>query len=275
MSINKPINAAGSKGNNQLEQIILNLEKKNLILKTDLGYWKRQHERVRKREEELKKELQDKNARIKYLEHRLYNKKNERTKAKNEETEYGKRSKRKKGHQKGTPAHARRKYNELEEKPELYDLQEGEKFCDFCGRPYYEIASTDNTDILEVEVKGYKRKIKRKKYAKKCNCDGGKKIITAPSPYKIIPGSKIGISIWVCILLRKYRFQIPVARILKNLSLNGLQETAYGIELSGKENDIEQARLSFARLKDEFLKLIDFLPPEKRQNIEQKMSSMK
>jgi HPt (histidine-containing phosphotransfer) domain-containing protein len=60
-----------------------------------------------------------------------------------------------------------------------------------------------------------------------------------------------------------------------NLSLNGLQETAYGIELSGKENDIEQARLLFARLKDEFLKLKNFLPPEKGQNIEQKMPSMK
>ena len=220
MSINKPANSAACKKNNELEQIILNLKEENLILKTDVGYWKRQHERTRKREEELKKELQDKNARIKYLEHRLYNRKNERTKAKNEADR--KRSKRKKGHQKGTPAHGRRKYNGLEEKPELYDLKEGEKFCEFCGRPYYEIASTDNSDILEVEVKGYKRKIKRKKYAKKCDCEGGKKIIMAPGPDKIIPGSKIGISIWVCILLRKYRFQIPVARILKNLSLNGL-----------------------------------------------------
>ena len=60
-----------------------------------------------------------------------------------------------------------------------------------------------------------------------------------------------------------------------NLSLNGLYETAYGIELSGGENNIEQAKLLFIRLKEEFKKLKNFLPPEKRQNIEQKMPSMK
>ncbi len=59
-----------------------------------------------------------------------------------------------------------------------------------------------------------------------------------------------------------------------NLSLNGLHETAYGIELSGKENDIEQAKIHFIRLKEEFKKLKDFLPLEKRQNIEQKMPNL-
>ena len=60
-----------------------------------------------------------------------------------------------------------------------------------------------------------------------------------------------------------------------NLSLTGLHETAFGIESSGTENNIEQAKLLFIRLKEEFKKLKDFLPPEKRQNIEQKMPNMK
>ena len=47
------------------------------------------------------------------------------------------------------------------------------------------------------------------------------------------------------------------------------------VELSGKENNIEQAKLMFARLKEEFIKLKNFLPLEKRQNIEQKIPSMK
>lgn len=59
-----------------------------------------------------------------------------------------------------------------------------------------------------------------------------------------------------------------------NLSLTALHETAFGIESSGRENDIEQARLLFVRLKEEFKKLKDFLPPEKRQNIEQKMPNL-
>ena len=60
-----------------------------------------------------------------------------------------------------------------------------------------------------------------------------------------------------------------------NLSLNGLHETAYGIELAGKENDIAKAKLLVLRLKEEFKGLKDFLPPEKRMKIEQKMPSMK
>ena len=60
-----------------------------------------------------------------------------------------------------------------------------------------------------------------------------------------------------------------------NLSLTFLHETAFGIEISGKENNIEKARLLFMKLREDFLKLKDFLPPEKRQNIEQKMPSMK
>jgi HPt (histidine-containing phosphotransfer) domain-containing protein len=56
-----------------------------------------------------------------------------------------------------------------------------------------------------------------------------------------------------------------------NLSLPGLHETAYAIELSGRNNDIEQAKLHFSRLKGEFKKLKDILPQEKKQDIEQKM----
>jgi len=60
-----------------------------------------------------------------------------------------------------------------------------------------------------------------------------------------------------------------------NLSLTGLHETAYGIELSGRNNDIERAKSLFVRLREEFIQLKNSLPPEKRQNIEQKMPSLK
>jgi HPt (histidine-containing phosphotransfer) domain-containing protein len=59
-----------------------------------------------------------------------------------------------------------------------------------------------------------------------------------------------------------------------NLSLTGLHETAYGIELSGKDNDVERAKALFTQLREEFKKLKDVLPHEKRMNIEQKMPNM-
>ena len=59
-----------------------------------------------------------------------------------------------------------------------------------------------------------------------------------------------------------------------NLSLNGLHNTSTNIELSGKEENIEQARLLFIKLNKEFEKLKNFLPSEKRLSIDQKWEGM-
>lgn len=60
-----------------------------------------------------------------------------------------------------------------------------------------------------------------------------------------------------------------------NLSLTSLHETAYSIELSGRENDIERAKLMFDRLQEEFKKLKNFLSHDQKQSIEQKLPGMK
>ncbi len=55
-----------------------------------------------------------------------------------------------------------------------------------------------------------------------------------------------------------------------NLSLNGLHNTSVNIELSGREENIEQAKLLFIQLNKEFEKLKNFLPSEKSLSIDQK-----
>jgi len=85
------------------------------------------------------------------------------------------------------------------------------------------MSDTEDSEVLETqEVRGYRRTIRRKKYTPGCSCPGNKGITTAVGPAKLIPHSRYGASIWIHILIRKYRFQIPVTRILKNLSLHGL-----------------------------------------------------
>jgi len=196
----------------------------NNILKADIGYWKSRHQQALEREAALKGELQDKNARIKYLTRQLYEKKTERSKKKSEseETEVVS-GKRKRGQQPDRPAPKPRDQGHLPAKEEVHDLAECEKYCSTCGLPLIEMPDTEDSELLETqEVRGYTRKIRRKKYKPGCKCPGNKGIITAPGPAKLIPHSRYGASIWIHILIRKYRFQIPVARILKNLSLHGL-----------------------------------------------------
>jgi len=196
----------------------------NNILRTDIGYWKSCHSRVIEREEGFKKELQDKKARIKYLTRQLYEKKTEQSKKKTEsKNEEGEARKRKRGQQPNRPPPKRRNQEHLHEEVEVYDLAESEKYCPTCGLPLKEMFDTEDSEVLETqEVQGYRRTIRRKKYSAGCSCPGTKGITTAVGPAKLIPHSRYGASIWIHILIRKYRFQIPVARILKNLSLHGL-----------------------------------------------------
>jgi transposase len=130
---------------------------------------------------------------------------------------------RKRGQQPDRPAPKPRDQGHLPVTEEVHDLAESQKYCSSCGLPLVEMPDTEDSELLETqEVRGYTRKIRRKKYRPGCKCPGNKGIITAPGPAKLIPHSRYGASIWIHILIRKYRFQIPVARILKNLTLHGL-----------------------------------------------------
>jgi len=216
---------------NQAEDKVLLILKENKklltengILKADIGYWQSCHKRALEREAALNKELQDKNARIKYLVRQLYEKKTEQSK-KSSESEKTKvtSGKRNRGQQPDRCAPKPRDQSHLPAKEEVHDLAESEKYCSSCGLPFIEMPDTEDSELIETqEVSGYTRKIRRKKYTPGCKCPGNKGIITAPGPAKLIPHCRYGASVWIHILIRKYRFQIPVARILKNLALHGL-----------------------------------------------------
>ena len=198
--------------------------RENNVLKADIGYWKSCHQRALEREEALKKELQDTKARVKYLNRQLYEKKTEKSKSKSEsEKKNADKKKRNRGQQPNQPSPGRRDQDHLPQNEENYDLPESDKYCPCCGLPFVEMADTEDSELIETqEVQGYTRKIRRKKYARGCKCPGTKGIITAEGPAKLIPRSRYGTSVWIHILIRKYRFQIPVARILANLALHGL-----------------------------------------------------
>ena len=200
------------------------LIEENNILKADIGYWKTWHSQALEREEVLRKELNDKKARIKYLTRQLYERKTEQSKKKPEVgIQENAPKKRNRGQQPNQPSPKRRDQRHLSEKVEVYDLPESEKYCSTCGLPLKEMSDTEDSEVLETqEVRGYRRTIRRKKYTHSCTCPGNKGIVTAEGPAKLMPHSRYGASIWIHILIRKYRFQIPVARILKNLSLHGL-----------------------------------------------------
>lgn len=200
------------------------LLRENNALKADIAYWKRRHHDAVAREEALQGALEDREARIKYLTRQLYGRKRERSARATETGEPGEVSEnRARGQQPGMPIPARRDHSHLPVEEEVYDLPDSERFCPSCGLPLEEMPDSEDSTLIEtLEVRGYQRKIRRRKYKRGCKCPGTKGITTAAGPAKLIPHSRYGASVWIHILIRKYRLQIPVDRILANLALHGL-----------------------------------------------------
>lgn len=87
-------------------------------------------------------------------------------------------------------------------------------FADFPG--------TEDSEVLEIEVKAYRRVIRRRRYRKTCQCDEVPGIVAAPPPARLISRGKYGISIWVHLLLAKFRYGQPSHRLLQDLQDSGL-----------------------------------------------------
>ena len=117
----------------------------------------------------------------------------------------------------------RRSHKELPLIDEIIDLSEDEKKCPCCGLPFHVLGDVEEGETIEIEVRGYRRRVRRKSYVRRCKCpNGGSKIITAPTPGKIISKGSIGTSVWIKFLLDKFLFYIPTYRTLDQLRLEGI-----------------------------------------------------
>jgi transposase len=79
----------------------------------------------------------------------------------------------------------------------------------------------EDSEQIEIEVCAYRRVIHRRRYQRTCTCDGTN-TVTAPSPPKLIPKARYGLSVWVEILLDKYFSYRPTERLLASWRLWGL-----------------------------------------------------
>lgn len=201
------------------------LTKKEYIeLKWSANYWKAQHGRAIEREAVLKEELKQSQAKIRDLNQRLYGKKSERSKGKSavsSTTQEG--SQRRRGQQKGSKGHGRTQRAELPVFEEIHDLPPEEKRCSICGGARPEFFKTEDSDIIEIQVRGYIRRIKRKQY-KPCDCEKNVMpgIITAPPAARVIPKSSLGISVLTEVLLDKFLYCRATNRLCMDFSYLGL-----------------------------------------------------
>jgi len=194
------------------------------------AFYKSMHQKALERERLLKEKNQELQARIHYLEQQLYGKKSETTKAADQLPSSGKPTAkdapgdapRPRGQQRGRPGPKRRDYSHLPGEAEIHDLADEDKQCPCCGLPFASFPDTEDSTVLEIDVRAHRRIIRRRRYKPICACPNNRGIITAPAPAKLIPKSIFGISIWVEVLLDKYLFYRPTYRLLADLATHGL-----------------------------------------------------
>ena len=186
------------------------------ILNSERSYWRARHAKAVEREARLKEEKAELEAKLKLREKQLYGRKSEKSSGKSE-TERPEGEKRPGGRQRGSRDHGRRDYSHLEAETEVLCLPETERTCSVCGLPFEEFPDTEDSEILEIEVRAHRRIVKRKKYIPACRCCPRPEIVCAPPAARVLPKGIYGVSVRVEALLDKYLFMRPTNRLLEDL----------------------------------------------------------
>ena len=211
----------------QLRQEVGELRRENAELRCEVGYWKSRHADAVKRNVKLQAELDQAKAEIRQLKDERFGKQSEKQSASDrsnqlDDPQQPKTPKNKRGQQPVRPAPKRRDYSHLPVREETVDVPNEAKVCSCCGKPLADLGFSEDGEQLEIEINVYRRKVRRKRYRRTCNCRRQPRTVTAPMPPKVLPKSRYGTSIWVHLLLEKFHLQRPTQRTIEQLRLLGL-----------------------------------------------------
>jgi transposase len=198
-------------------QVMVSISKQEYVqLKWDAQYWQMSHHRALSREAELKSRIETLQAQVRDLRQRLFGRKTEKSSAQSEQQSQPPQPKRPRGQQPGSRGHGRVDFSHLPAREDVRELSEAERCCPKCGKAAAEFPPSEDSEVIEIEVKAYRRVIRRKRYRPVCDCAYLPGIMTAPVPARLIAKGLLGISVWVEILLAKYLYAQPTNRLLRS-----------------------------------------------------------
>src|SRR3954451_11869069 len=185
------------------------------------AYYKAMLDRAVAREPLLKEEVASLQAQLRLREQQLFGRKADSTTSA-EGAARPARSQRPRGQRPGKPGPKRRHYSHLPAVEQVLELSPEQQRCSGCGQPLAPFPGTDDTTVLEIEVRAHRRVYRRRRYRPACSCGAHPGIVTAPAPGRVLPKSILGVSVWVTVLLDKFLFYRPTYRLLEDLSTQGL-----------------------------------------------------
>ncbi len=210
----------------QLRDEVRHLRRENLELRQQAGYWKAQHARSVQRLHHLEAEVERLQGENRHLQSQLFGRKSEKSSSADrsnvldgEEEDIS--TPRQRGQQPDRPGPRRRDYRHLPVRDDVRELPPEQRVCPQCGEPLTP-SDTEDSELIEIEVQAYRRRIRRRRYQRTCSCTGCARTFTAPLPPKLIPKGRLGLSVWVEILLDKFFSHRPTERLLAQWRLLGL-----------------------------------------------------
>ncbi len=223
----------------ELRQEVADLQRENAELRQQVGYWKAQHARAVHRAERLEAEVSQLRGENRKLQDQLFGRKSEiasvqdRSNHLEGEADPAPSPPPKRGQRKDRPGPARRDYSHLPIVEDLRELPQEQRVCPQCGAALAP-SDTEDSEQIEIEVRAYRRLIRRRRYQRTCPCANGPRTITAAPAPKLIPKGVLGVSIWVEVLLDKFFSHRPTERLLGHWQLLGL-DVAAGTVAGGLE----------------------------------------
>ena len=183
-------------------------------------FFARLKEHGAKREASLIAELEFAQAKIRDLQRRVFGRKSERGKGACERQGQAATGHLRRGQRRGGAGHGRTMLAHLPERSELVEIDEPR--CPQCGLDLKVFPGTEDSEVLEIEVRAYRRVIRRRRYRPGCACGCLPGIVAAPAPARLIERGKFGISVWTGVLLDKFLYGRPSHRLLQDLADHGL-----------------------------------------------------
>ncbi len=113
----------------------------------------------------------------------------------------GQASRRPRGHQRGRRGHGRLAHPEL---AAVVGDVGSTITCPRCAAAATLAWGSDDAQVLEIDVRAYRRIVRRRRYRPVCRCGCLPAVVTAPAADALWPRSKLGISIGVELLLSKF-----------------------------------------------------------------------
>jgi hypothetical protein len=127
------------------------------------------------------------------------------------------------GQQRGRKGPKRRRRLNLPEAIMHHTLELAERLCQICGKVRPELGLREQSEEIGWEVRVVRRRHVRHRYGPSCDCAQGRGIRTAPKPAKLIAKGLFAVDFWVQVLLKKFEFQQPLQRTVRELKAHGLE----------------------------------------------------